>query len=50
MMRRRIDGMITEGAISSNDEQPQSLFSQGKYVELEKYLDDAQSQFRRGRQ
>ncbi len=48
MLKRRIDAMIEQGAISSDDEAPQRLLSQGKYIELKKYLDDAESQFRKG--
>jgi len=48
MLRRRIDALVDKGVISSDDEQPQRLLSQGRYVELKKYLDDAQSQFLKG--
>jgi hypothetical protein len=48
MLKRRTDVMIEQGAISSDDEAPQRLLSQGKYIELKKYLDDAESQFRKG--
>lgn len=48
LLRRRIDAMVGSGALSSDDEQPRQLLSQGKYVELKKYLDDAQSQFLKG--
>ena len=48
MFRRRIDAMIAQGSIASDDEEPQRLLSQGKYVELKKYLDDARSQFLKG--
>ncbi len=48
MLKRRIDTMIAQGSIDSDDEQPQRLLSQGKYVELKKYLDDAQSRYLKG--
>jgi len=48
MLRKRIDAMVGTGALAADDEQPQQLLSQGKYIELKKYLDDAQSQFVKG--
>ena len=47
VLKRRIDAMIGQGSIEADDEQPQRLLSQGRYVELKKYLDDAQARFRK---
>lgn len=46
--RLRIQKMVAQGAIEAEDDEPQRLLSQGKYVELKKYLDDAESAFLRG--
>jgi hypothetical protein len=46
--RLRIQKMVQQGALEADDEQPQSLLSQGRYIELKKYLDDAESAYRRG--
>ena len=48
MLRKRIDAMVAGGALESDDEEPQRLLSQSKYVELKKYLDDAQKKFLMG--
>ena len=46
--RLRIQKMVAQGAIEAEDEEPQRMLSQGRYVELKKYLDDAESAFLRG--
>jgi len=44
----RIQKMVAQGALAADDEEPQRLLSQGKYVELKKYLGDAESAYRKG--
>ena len=44
----RIQAMVRQGAISADDEEPQRLLSQGKYIELKKYLRDAESAYLKG--
>jgi len=41
----RIQRMVAQGAISADDEEPQRLLSQGKYVELKKHLRVAESAY-----
>jgi hypothetical protein len=48
VLRKRIDNMVASGAIAADDEQPRRLLSDGKYIELRKYLDDAQNRFLKG--
>jgi hypothetical protein len=47
--RLRMLKLVRLGALEADDELPQQLLSQGKYVELKKYLDDAETSFVRGR-
>ena len=50
LLKWRILKMTNAGAIAGDDTLPQQLLSQGKYIELTKYLDDAMKAFTKGGQ
>ena len=41
----RIQSMVRQGALAGEDGEPQRLLSQGKYIELKKYLTDAEAAY-----